>query len=165
MGRVHAHRSAGQLSRVVGRPVVRDVHAGRTVAEPACRFGRHRDSSADGPHAHHDLPHPWGSRRTGGADPVVGSRPGPAVEPVRALAHPVHQRWDSDVPGPRWSARSGDVATLWLFLPAVLLAAAANAFTEEVTYKASLLSVLEGPVGPRQAVLMVAAYFGIGHYY
>jgi len=59
----------------------------------------------------------------------------------------------------------GDVATVWLFLPAVLLAAAVNAFTEEVTYKASLLSVLEGPVGPRQAVLMVAAYFGIGHYY
>jgi hypothetical protein len=36
---------------------------------------------------------------------------------------------------------------------------------EEVTYKASLLSVLEGPVGPRQAVLLVATYFGIGHYY
>lgn len=58
-----------------------------------------------------------------------------------------------------------DLARLWPFLPAILLAAAVNAVTEEVTYKASLLSVLEGPVGPRQAVLMVAAYFGIGHYY
>jgi hypothetical protein len=47
----------------------------------------------------------------------------------------------------------------------VLLAAALNAFNEEVTYKASFLSVLEGPVGPRQALYMVAAYFGIGHYY
>lgn len=58
-----------------------------------------------------------------------------------------------------------DAAVLWAFLPAVVLAAAVNAFTEEVSYKASLLSVLEGPVGPRQALLMVAAYFGIGHYY
>jgi len=51
------------------------------------------------------------------------------------------------------------------FLPAVLLAAALNAFNEEVTYKASLLSVLEGPVSERQALYMVAAFFGIGHYY
>jgi len=51
------------------------------------------------------------------------------------------------------------------FLPAILLAAALNAFNEEVTYKASFLSVLEGPVGPRQALWMVAAFFGIGHFY
>lgn len=51
------------------------------------------------------------------------------------------------------------------FLPAVLLAAALNAFNEEVTYKASFLSVLEHPVGPRQALYMVAAFFGIGHFY
>ncbi len=50
-------------------------------------------------------------------------------------------------------------------LPVVLLVAAFNAFSEEVTYKASLLSVLEGPVGPAQALWMVSAYFGIGHYY
>jgi hypothetical protein len=51
------------------------------------------------------------------------------------------------------------------FLPAVLLAAASNAFTEEVVYKASFLSVLEGPLGPRQALYMVAVYFGVAHYY
>jgi hypothetical protein len=50
-------------------------------------------------------------------------------------------------------------------LPVVLLAAALNAFNEEVTYKASLLSVLVGPLGPRQALWMVAAYFGIAHFY
>ena len=50
-------------------------------------------------------------------------------------------------------------------LPVVLLAAALNAFNEEVTYKASLLSVLVGPMGPRQALWMVAAYFGIAHFY
>lgn len=51
------------------------------------------------------------------------------------------------------------------FLPAVLVAAAANAFYEELTFKASLLSVLEGPVGSRQAVAMVAVFFGLAHYY
>ncbi|MBX9471269.1 CPBP family intramembrane glutamic endopeptidase [Microcella sp.] len=51
------------------------------------------------------------------------------------------------------------------FLPIVLLCAALNAFNEEVTYKASFLSVLEGPVGRGHALFMVAAYFGIGHYY
>jgi hypothetical protein len=51
------------------------------------------------------------------------------------------------------------------FLPAVLIAAALNAFNEEMTYKASFLSVLEGVVGKNQALLLMAAYFGIGHYY
>jgi hypothetical protein len=57
------------------------------------------------------------------------------------------------------------VARALPYLPAILLAAALNAFYEEMTYKASFLSVLEGPVGPRQALYMVAAYFGIWHYY
>jgi len=51
------------------------------------------------------------------------------------------------------------------FLPAVLLAAAPNAFNEEMTYKASFLSVLENVVGKHQALWLMAAYFGIGHYY
>jgi hypothetical protein len=51
------------------------------------------------------------------------------------------------------------------FLPAVLLAAALNAFNEEMTYKASFLSVLEGAVGKDQALWLMAAFFGIGHYY
>ena len=51
------------------------------------------------------------------------------------------------------------------FLPVVLLAAALNAFNEEVTYKASFLSVLVEPVGSRQALRMAAAYFGIAHFY
>ncbi len=51
------------------------------------------------------------------------------------------------------------------FLPAVLLAAALNAFNEELTYKASFLSVLEDAVGRRQALLLVAAFFGLLHFY
>ncbi len=51
------------------------------------------------------------------------------------------------------------------FLPAVLLAAGLNAFNEEMTYKASFLSVLEESVGKKQALLLMAAFFGLGHYY
>ena len=50
------------------------------------------------------------------------------------------------------------------FLPAVLLAAALNAFNEEMTYKASFLAVLEEVVGERQALWLMAAYFGILHF-
>lgn len=51
------------------------------------------------------------------------------------------------------------------FLPAILLAAATNAFHEEVSYKASFLSVLEQPVGRVHALWLMAAYFGLAHYY
>lgn len=51
------------------------------------------------------------------------------------------------------------------FLPAILIAAALNAFNEEMTYKASFLSVLEGPLGRHHALWLMAAYFGIGHFY
>ena len=51
------------------------------------------------------------------------------------------------------------------FLPAVLLAAAMNAFYEEMTFKASFLSVLEGPAGKQQALMLMAAFFGIMHFY
>jgi membrane protease YdiL (CAAX protease family) len=51
------------------------------------------------------------------------------------------------------------------FLPVVLIAAALNAFTEEMSYKASFLSVLEEPLGKHQALWLMAAYFGIAHYY
>jgi len=51
------------------------------------------------------------------------------------------------------------------FIPAILLAATVNAFTEEVAYKASFLSVLEDVVGKNHALWLMAAYFGIAHFY
>jgi membrane protease YdiL (CAAX protease family) len=57
------------------------------------------------------------------------------------------------------------VARALPFLPAVLLAAVLNAFNEEMTYKASFLSVLEDAVGKGHALWLMAAYFGIGHFY
>jgi membrane protease YdiL (CAAX protease family) len=59
-------------------------------------------------------------------------------------------------------SRLGQVLVL---IPLVLLFAAMNAFSEELTYKASFLSVLNDPVGKRQALLLMATFFGLGHYY
>jgi membrane protease YdiL (CAAX protease family) len=51
------------------------------------------------------------------------------------------------------------------FMPFVLLFAAMNAFGEEMIYRAPQLGALHSVVGPAQALLVTAAYFGIGHYY
>ncbi len=51
------------------------------------------------------------------------------------------------------------------FLPWILLFAACNAFGEELSYRATLLAGLEGPVGGRQALGISAVYFGLAHFY
>jgi hypothetical protein len=51
------------------------------------------------------------------------------------------------------------------FMPAVLFAAVINSFNEEITYKASFLSVLVDAVGRPQALWLMAVYFGLFHYY
>lgn len=51
------------------------------------------------------------------------------------------------------------------FLPMVLLLATMNAFSEELTYRASLLGVLDGVIAPRQALFLTATFFGLAHYY
>jgi len=51
------------------------------------------------------------------------------------------------------------------FLPMVILCAVLNAFTEEVSYKASFLSVLEKPVGKTHALWLMAVFFGFAHFY
>lgn len=50
-------------------------------------------------------------------------------------------------------------------LPMILLLAAMNAFNEEMTYRSSMISTLEGPLGSQGAVLAAASFFGIGHFY
>ena len=50
-------------------------------------------------------------------------------------------------------------------LPLVLILAAMNAFSEEVSYRAALLSNLFQVVDEKAALLITAAFFGIGHYY
>jgi membrane protease YdiL (CAAX protease family) len=50
-------------------------------------------------------------------------------------------------------------------LPVVLVLALMNSFSEEMNYRASQLAILQGVLSHQQALLLTAAYFGIGHYY
>jgi len=101
------------------------------------------------------------------------------VEPVRWLGIKKGERWNKAGKIFAIAISSGTLLFLILagrppldivlralpFLPAILLAAALNAFNEEMTYKASFLSVLEEPLGKHHALWLMAAYFGIGHFY
>jgi hypothetical protein len=109
---------------------------------------------------------------------VKGNTSAP-VEPVRWLGVKAGEKWDKFGRNFALYISLGTLAFLVIagrppldlvvralpFLPAVLVAAALNAFNEEMTYKASFLSVLENPLGKGQALWLMAAYFGIGHYY
>jgi membrane protease YdiL (CAAX protease family) len=59
----------------------------------------------------------------------------------------------------------GSLVNVLPLLPFVLLFAAANAFGEEMLYRAPWLAGLEIPLGAVQALLVTATYFGISHYY
>jgi len=110
---------------------------------------------------------------------LVKGNTGAAVEPVKRLGIQEGERWNKLGPLFALIISSGTLAFLALagrppidlvlralpFLPAILIAAALNAFNEEMTYKASFLSVLEDVVGKHQSLWLIAAYFGIGHYY
>ncbi len=50
-------------------------------------------------------------------------------------------------------------------LPMIIIFAGMNAFSEEMNYRAALLAALNGAVGQQQAILLSAAFFGIGHFY
>jgi membrane protease YdiL (CAAX protease family) len=60
-------------------------------------------------------------------------------------------------------------ADLWSralpLLPIALLAAAFNAFAEEVLYRAGPLGPLASAVGPRAGIWILAVWFGLGHVY
>jgi membrane protease YdiL (CAAX protease family) len=109
---------------------------------------------------------------------VVGDLNAPAAPIPLVTRHP--SRWG--ILGPAISAALplGLLAFVFVFgrppglqslgsvlplLPIVFLFAAANAFGEEMLYRAPWLSSLEGPIGPTQALLLTAVYFGIAHFY
>lgn len=51
------------------------------------------------------------------------------------------------------------------FLPLIVLFAMMNAWSEEISYRASVLATSESIVGPHHALWLSAIYFGIMHYY
>jgi membrane protease YdiL (CAAX protease family) len=67
------------------------------------------------------------------------------------------------------STMAKPTADLWSralpLLPIALLAAALNAFAEEVLYRAGPLGPLASAVGPRAGIWILAAWFGLGHVY
>ena len=61
---------------------------------------------------------------------------------------------------PSWAT----MAKVLPLLPAVLLFAAINAFTEEVYYRAGLLTTLTEVIGKGQTLLLAAVFFGLAHW-
>lgn len=49
--------------------------------------------------------------------------------------------------------------------PAIVVSAALNAFSEEMTYRAPMLATLEPVVGGRHALWQAAVFFGVAHYF
>jgi membrane protease YdiL (CAAX protease family) len=58
-----------------------------------------------------------------------------------------------------------DVAAAVPYVGIALLAAALNAFWEEVAYRAAPLSQLQRAISPGLGVVILAVWFGLGHYY
>jgi membrane protease YdiL (CAAX protease family) len=57
------------------------------------------------------------------------------------------------------------IARALIYLPAIVIAAAINAFAEEFVFRSMVLARLEPVLGPRQAILMAAGLFGLMHYF
>lgn len=51
------------------------------------------------------------------------------------------------------------------FIPVVLILAAMNAFSEELSYRAALLAPLVNAVGRTHSILLTATFFGVAHFY
>ncbi len=63
-------------------------------------------------------------------------------------------------------APSGDTLIKALpMLPMIILFALMNSFSEELNYRAAFLSTLNGVVSNQQAIMITAAFFGLGHFY
>ncbi len=101
------------------------------------------------------------------------------ITPVRWLGFPKPSSWISF--GGQYSVylALGVGAVIWLTsgttltqagravaaLPAILVMALLNSFNEELVYRSAVLATLEGPVGPKQALLMAALFFGTPHFF
>lgn len=60
---------------------------------------------------------------------------------------------------------AAQVASIVPLLPAILLFAALNAFSEEMTYRAPMIATLGPAVGGQQALWQSAVLFGVAHYF
>lgn len=100
------------------------------------------------------------------------------IEPVRWLAIKAGESWKTfgwifaavaglgvAIPTVLGIAPAGEIILKALpLLPLALLLAAINAFTEEAYYRCSLLSTLHETIGKAQTLLLMAVFFGLGHW-
>lgn len=105
--------------------------------------------------------------------------PKASIRPVRWLGFPEPDPWTHF--GGQWAIYISLGTLVFLVLggrpsiadfqnalplaPLILLFAALNAFSEEVTYRSVIIGSLEKELGSRQSVWIAAAYFGLAHYY
>jgi membrane protease YdiL (CAAX protease family) len=100
--------------------------------------------------------------------PTTSRRPG-STEPLRwGLFGPVMVLFLAFITA--WAAApmvrgTVDVTAALPFLGLAAIAALLNAFWEEVAYRAAPLSQLQRAIGPSAGVLILAAWFGLGHFY
>lgn len=101
-----------------------------------------------------------------------------SIEPVRWLAIKTGESWKAfgwifagcaaaavAIPTILGIAPSGETFLEALpLLPAAVLLAAINAFTEEAYYRCSLLSTLHEVIGKNQSLLLTVVFFGLGHW-
>lgn len=107
---------------------------------------------------------------------AVGSVSG-RIRPVRALGFPRPDPWwrfgliwGGGIAAVLavafgWSGSAAIDGSLMSLLPAIVVLAAVNSFTEEMTYRAPLLATLEPVIGSGRAVWLAAVYFGFAHYF
>ena len=60
---------------------------------------------------------------------------------------------------------SGGFAGVLPLLPAILLFAAMNAFSEEATFRSALLATLPESMGKQSRLVLTASFFGLAHYW
>lgn len=107
---------------------------------------------------------------------AVGSVSG-RIRPVRALGFPRPDPWwrfgliwGGGIAAVLavafgWSGSAAIDGSLMSLLPAIVVLAAVNSFTEEMTYRAPLLATQEPVIGSGRAVWLAAVYFGFAHYF
>lgn len=120
----------------------------------------------------------WLMKRDRSAFFLVKGDTGAAIEPVRWLGIKSGESWKTfgwifagcaglavAVPTLLGIAPSGSTLLRALpLLPAALVLAAVNAFTEEAYFRCFMLSTLPGPIGRTPALLLNVVYFGMAHW-
>lgn len=105
-----------------------------------------------------DIRAPTRVRLPGTRRPLTWAVLGTAATAVLVVGFAAQMWLESAFPGSGWDR-------LLAAAPLVLAAAALNALSEEVVFRAGPLATLHRVVGPTQAVLLTSAWFGLAHYY